>query len=205
MISPDTARQANRVRWPTGRPFHRAYTLSHGERAFNPSPASARFRPIYVGGVVVPTAYCAQTEEIALTESVLRRQAVGPGSLLHRVKVERHGLVKLAFPHLLDLIQLNGLGLRRLDLDRARVIDTDESAYPDTAQLAQMLYDAHPGVHGILWTSGQSDDGAAFMLWGTRLDPGDAQIVEDGYALTSSKGLHTVQQVARQLRVVYVP
>ena len=205
MITPETARTANHVTWPAGRPFHRAYTLIHGEKSFNPSSASARFRPIYDSGAVVPTAYGAQTDEIALAESVLRRQAVGPGSVLPRVKIEKYGLVKLAYPYPLDLIQLNGLGLRKLELDRARVIDTDESAYPATAQLAQVLYDANPDAHGIVWTSGQSDDGAAFILWETRLDPNAAQIVEAGYALTSAKGLHTVQEVARRLGVVYVP
>lgn len=205
MVSADTARQANHVTWPAGKPFYRAYTRCYGEEAFNPSPASGRFRPIRDHGAVVPTAYGAQTKEIALAESILRRQAVGPGSLLPRVKIEKYGLVKLAYPRPLELIQLNGLGLRKLDLDRARVIDTDESAYPATAKLAQVLYDTHPRAHGLLWTSGQSDDGPAFILWGTRLDPADAQIVEGGYALTSSKGLHIVQRVARQLGVVYVP
>jgi RES domain len=175
----------------------RGYSTRYGPLAFNPSSVERRFRPVYDAGHVVPTAYGAESVTIALAETVLRRAV--PGGVLHMTELDGLGLVQVSFPHDLDLIQLNGLGLRKLRLSRAEVIDTGPDAYPDTAQVAQALYDAHPAAHGILWTSHQADDGDAFLLWGTRLDGAAATILDGPLLLSDPRGLARVAAACEQI------
>jgi RES domain len=189
------AAQANHVRWPAGRPFVRGHGTHHGALALNSTPTVRRFRPITDAGAVVPTAYGAETGTIALAETVLRRAAASTG-VLHHVEVRGLSLAKVSFRHDLDLIQLNGLGLRKLGLTRDEVIDT--------ANLAQVLYDANPDAQGIVWTSRQSDDGDAFILWGTRLDTSDASVLEGPLALDEVQGFQLVQRTCEQLGVLLV-
>jgi hypothetical protein len=197
------AAQANRVSWAAGQPFVRGFSARYGPIAFNPSPAVRRFRPVIDTGDVVPTSYGAETGTLALAETVLRRAATA-GGVLHRTEVRGLGLVKVSFPYDLDLIQLNGAGLRKLGLTRAQVIDTGTDAYPATAAVAQALYDANPSTHGIVWTSHQADDGDAFILWGTRLVPSDATILEGPVLLDDPHGLVLVQAACEQFGVLLV-
>lgn len=204
MIDAAQAAKANHVTWDAHRPFVRGYSTGFPVKAFNPSPVVRRFRPVRDGGAVVATTYGAETGLIALAETVLRRAATR-GSVIHRVELKGLGLVKASFPHDLDLIQLNGLGLRRLKLHRRQVIDSGPASYPATAELAQALYDAHPGAHGLVWTSRQSDDGDAFILWETRLDPDAMDILEGPIELDSAPGVLLVQQACEQLGIVLSP
>lgn len=202
MIDARLAEQARIVLWPAGAPFARAFTLSSGPLGFNATATPARFRPVYDAGSVVPTAYGGQTEAIALAETVLRRAAGVGDRVLHVGELAGLGLVALRVRHDLMLVQLNGLGLRKLKLRRSDWIDTGPRAYPETAALAQQLYDAHPDVHGIVWTSHQCDDGYAFMLWGTRLDAGATETLGGPVALSSSPGVTLVAGVAEACGVL---
>jgi hypothetical protein len=203
LLDRSLAAQANHVCRRAGEPFVRGFSAGYGPLAFNSSPVSRRFRPITDGGAVVPTAYGAETGLIALAETVLRRAAT-IGGVLHVAELRGLGLVKTSFPHDLDLVQLNGAGLRKLRLTRAQVIDTGPDADPGTAQVAQALYDANPSAHGIVWTSHQADDGDAFILWGTRLDPAAANILEGPTLLDDPHGLALVQAACERLGVLLV-
>jgi len=202
LIDARLAKQARLVRWPAGRPVVRGFTLSNGPRGFNPTAKAARFRPIYDAGVVVPTAYGGRTVDIALAETVLRRAAGIGDRVLHLNELRGIGLVTVRFPYDLILIQLNGLGLRKLKLARGDVIDSGPDTYPATAALAQQLYDAHPDAHGIVWTSQQCDDGEACVLWGTRLPPESAAILDGPLALSSTFGIRLVAGVAEACGVL---
>jgi len=204
LIDPARAAQANHVVWTAGRPFVRGYSTGHPLKAFNASAAVRRFRPVREGGAVVATTYGAETGLIALAETVLRRAATR-GAVIHRVELRGLGLVKASFPHDLDLIQLNGLGLRRLRLHRRQVIDSGPTTYAATAELAQALYDAHPSAHGLVWTSRQSDDGDAFILWRTRLDPDAMDILEGPIELESPAGVLLVQRACEHLGILLAP
>jgi hypothetical protein len=204
LLTAALAARANHAQWPAGQPFVRGFSARYGPVAFNPSPAVRRFRPVYdASGDVVPTSYGAETGMIALAETVLRR-APSSGGILHRVELRGLGLAKVSFPHDLDLLQLNGAGLRKLGLTRGQLIDTGASAYPDTAAVAQTLYDANPTAHGIVWTSHQADDGDAFILWGTRLDPAAATILEGPVLLDDAHGLALVQTACERFGVLLV-
>lgn len=202
MLDARLAARARLVTWPAGEPFVRGFSLAYGPLGFNPLATSRRFRPVYDTGVVVPTAYGAKSEDIALAETVLRRTATVGDRVLHVTELSGLGLVVVRFRHDLELVQLNGLGLRKLKLSRADMIDTGAEAYPLTAEVAQILYDAQPSAHGIIWTSHQCDDGPAFILWGTRLDPGAAEILSGPVALSSAPGIRLVARAAEACGVL---
>jgi hypothetical protein len=202
LIDARLAKQARLVRWPAGQPVVRGFTLSNGPRAFNPTAKAARFRPVFDAGVVVPTAYGGRTVDIALAESVLRRAAGTGDRVLHVTELRGMGLVTVCFPFDLILVQLDGLGLRKLKLARRDVIDSVPETYPATAALAQQLYDAHPDAHGIVWTSQQCDDGEACMLWGTRLPPESAEILDGPLVLSGAFGVRLVAGVAEACGVL---
>lgn len=176
MIDAATAASANLVTWPAGRPLARCHGATRSATACNPTTARGRFRPIYDRRRrrrhVVPTAYGAEDALIAFAEHVLRNVAAhhGAAALLPANAVKDKALASLAYEHDLLLVELRGYGLRRLGLRRSDCIDTGPEAYLATARLAQALYDAQPRAQGLVWTSQQTDHGAAVVLWETRLD-----------------------------------
>jgi RES domain len=113
-------------------------------------------------------------------------------------------IVKLAYPKDLTLVQLNGPGLRKLGLTREQVIDTGPAAYPNTAALAQVLYETHPAAQGIVWTSHQADHGDAIVLWEIRMDPDALEVLEGPYALDDAHGLKLVANACEQLGILLV-
>jgi hypothetical protein len=66
-------------------------------------------------------------------------------------------------------------------------------------------YDTNPNAHGIVWTSHRADDGDAFVLWGTRLDPAAATIFEGPVTLTDPHGLALLAAACEQLDVLLPP
>jgi hypothetical protein len=203
LISDAAAAAANTVTWPAARPMWRVYDAAYASTAFNPSSKSARFRPIRDSGAVVPTAYGGEDATIALTESVVRAEDFpGPSSVLLVVTLARYEIAQLVCDQDLTLVQLNGTGLRKLRLNRGRVIDTDKSRYPHTARLAQQLYDHGPRAQGLLWTSHQADHGDAVILWETRLGTARFHVVEGPYSLDHGHGLRLVRKVAEQCGVL---
>ena len=201
------AASANEIPWRAKEPLIRCYNTGSGPRSFNPSDASMRFRPVYETSaaerMVVPTAYGAEDGMIALAETVLREAATS-GGVLPVARLRDVSIAKLAYPEDLELVQLNGPGLRKLGLTRSQVIDSGPEAYPDTAELAQLLYDTHPAAQGIVWTSHQADHGDAVILWETRVDPKELAVQEGPYALDDAPGLKLVARACERLGVLLV-
>jgi hypothetical protein len=61
-----------------------------------------------------------------------------------------------------------------------------------------------PTAHGIVWTSHQADHGAAFILWGTRLNPAAATILEGPVLLDDAHGLALVQTACERFGLLLV-
>lgn len=186
--------------WPADRPLFRVYSSQWGPLGFNPSGATGRFRPIYDGGEIVPTAYAADDEETALAEVLLRGvDALSDGRTprLYLKEVKGVEMVRLVPTREIPLARLNGPGLTRLKLLRTQVIDLYPSDYPYTATWAQALYDCPIDLAGILWTSRQNDSGRAVILWEGPLDP-EQDLEQDGdpVPLDSEPGLELVRQAA---------
>ena len=149
----------------------RVYPQRYGLTGFNGTPhGNARFSPLEHAGAIVPVLYAGTTVDAALMETVLHdvpSPSVGFLLRLSTKTVKRLG----SFQPTGDLVlaDLSALGLRRLGLDRADVIDSDKAQYPVTRQLAQWIYATRPDVQGISWTSRQHDEEQAIVLFEPRL------------------------------------
>lgn len=202
MIDAAAAADANLVQWGAGRQLVRCFNAQRGPVSFNPTDGSMRFRPIYGHGAVVPTAYIGEDRLIALAETVLRESAIGADAVLPVARLRGLALVDLVYADELQLVQLNGLGLRKLKLSRGAVIDTGPDRYEATADLAQVLYDHQPDAQGIVWTSHQADHGDAAILWQTRLDSNRLEPASDAVELDSWPGIGIVRDACERCGVL---
>jgi hypothetical protein len=162
----------------------RVYTRSFGAAGFNATGrGNARFSPLKdLDGQVVPTLYAGTTLEVALMETVLHDlPSPSAGFILTldpRIESRRVAHLRTTTP--LRLADFTSLGLRRLGLQRADVIDSSKSGYAVTRQLAEWLYRSRPDLQGIWWTSRQDDRAQALLLFATRVPPSPlAPIVVD--------------------------
>jgi hypothetical protein len=192
--------------WPAGKPIFRLFARSRGPLAFNPTPSSARFRPVFTETrTIVPTAYGGEDQETALAEALLRgvdTLAAGKRPRLYIKEVKGVDLVELVPVADLRLVRLRGQGLTRLGLLREDVIDCGADRYGYTAEWAQALYECEPGFSGMVWTSRQNDAGRAVVLWGGRLDPDeDIGVAQDPLALDSEPGIDLVRQACSYAKV----
>jgi len=205
LIDAATAATATLTRWRAGRPLARCFNVERGPLAFNPTARPARFRP-FLGsaGAVVPTAYAGEDWLIAVAETVLRDDLprVGARRVLSAVRLRGIAVAQLAYAEDLTLVQLNGYGLRKLDLTRADCIDTGPAMYPQTAALAHVLHDAQPQAQGLLWTSHQSDHGDAVILWESRLDRSWLAQIAPPLRLDSRPGLEHVREACENAGVL---
>lgn len=148
----------------------------------------------------MPTAYAASDVETALAETLLRGvDALAGGSLprLYRRQVTGHEMAVLRPNRDLRLARLHGVGLTRLGLLRAELIDAYPPDLAYTAAWAQALHDCPTGLDGLLWTSRQSDSGQAMVLWEGPLEPEvDLEWVGEPLALDSGAGLELVREAA---------
>jgi RES domain len=184
--------------WRAGESMIRVFERSRGPLGFNPTPSSARFRPVLADGSVVPTAYGGEDRETALAESLLRGvDALSEGQRPQLFVKEVKGLdmAELVPVSDLRLVRLRGQGLTRHGLLREDVIDCGADRYPYTAEWAQALYECDAGFSGIAWTSRQNDAGRAAVLWGDRLDLDQGiRVAGEPLALDSEPGLDLVRQ-----------
>lgn len=155
----------------------RVYSSKYPASAFNASSAgNARFSPLVdANGTVVPTMYLGQTPAVALMETVLH-DCPSPSSgfilTLPKPEDEIRRMGSFRIKKNLLLADFSALGLRRLGLVRADVVDSEKSKYPLSRELAKEIYSHRPDVQGIQWTSRQDDRASAVVLFGLRIANG---------------------------------
>lgn len=176
--------------WPAGRRLTRAYDARFGLLAFNATATAGRFRPVTTPeGVIVPTAYAAEDDETAIAERLLRgvdpEHQDRPRRLLRRA-VRGVELAEVAATRDLKLVRLHGLGLQRLRLARAELIESGRDRYAWTATWAQALHDCPGQPDGLIWTARQNDSAKAVILFATR--GADRALRLDGRATPLDRG-----------------
>lgn len=169
--------------WRPPEPLWRVYSQTFGATGFNGTAKGyARFSPLKrADGSVVPTMYAGTTLDVALMEIVLRdvpTPSVGFQLILPERGAEQRRVTELVLDQPLRMVDFSTIGLRRIGLDRADVVDCDSSNYPATQALGAWAYastvavDPTNTIHGLVWTSRQDDSGQAAVFFGDRLPSG---------------------------------
>lgn len=180
----------------------RVYPRRYGVAGFNAtSLGNARFSPLEVAGTIVPTLYAGSTLDVAFMETVWH-DAPLPSQGFHLVlrqaaEPRRVGSFKPSAA--LRLVDLSSVGLRRLGLSRAHVIDSEQVDYPVTRQLASWLYENRPDAHGLCWTSRQNDEGRAMVLFEPRLGPLELSVHTEDEIFTDGPHLDALLTLAERL------
>lgn len=155
-----------------GTVLYRVHSDRFVASAFNPG-VGAPTRFAFFGAPVVPVLYAGDTEDVAISESVLhdvpRRGGIVTdrefgGKRCSRIVVRRR----------LRLASLVGYGPRRLDVDADAVCATDASEYPSTVRWAEAAHDA--GFDGLAYPSRQASGRRAVVLFGDRVDEADFDV-----------------------------
>lgn len=77
----------------------------------------------------------------------------------------------------LRLVDLRGFGLQRLGVTRRELIDSNPDSYPVTRAWAASLYQAVEDADGMIWVARQHDTSEAILLFGTRVEQGDLEMI----------------------------
>lgn len=221
-------RRLRLARLPPGLVFHTAYRRAHWPGLFNPSDlGNARFSPLAVDGVTVPTLYGAATQTVALLESCFHGVHERATRLISEpLDLGSRGLIALSAPTALPLVDLRNTALARVGMTRAQLVATTPEHYACTREWAVRLHRRRIGgvaPAGLLWQSriaelAQADSlllgdllsvaSEVFVLFGDRVPadpetwhPGDPRYPD----LTTADGRLLAEQIAEQLGAVIVP
>jgi hypothetical protein len=175
--------------WSAGRSIVRCHGRKYHERQFNPTASSARFRPLLVGGAVVPTIYGAEDLWGAASETVFHEVPVrGPNRRILRSSIERWHWSEVAPVRDLRLASLHGVGLKRVEVTHGELIEVDAAHYAETIPWTEALYNVSAAPDGLCWRSRQHNDSLAVMLFGTRVREADLEVVRPAASLALSPG-----------------
>ena len=164
--------------WEAGRPIVRVHSSTFGATEFNPGAGQGRFHPLAHAGDPIPTLYGSGTIDGALSETIFHNIPVAGPSKHIRMSALLPMVVSTIAPlRPLRLIQLRGPGLRKLELERRQLIDSEADQYPVTRAWCARLYAAAPDCDGLLWMSRQDDRSEAVMLFGTRVRREELQVI----------------------------
>ena len=125
----------------------------------------------------MPTLYGAGTLDGALAETIFRDVPVRgyrgiPLSVLIPLLAST---IQCRRP--LRLIDLRGFGLQRLGVSRRELIDSNTRHYSLTRAWAASLYRAVDDADGMVWVARQHDMSEAVILFGTRVDRDDLEVI----------------------------
>ena len=161
--------------WMAGVALHRVHLERYEAGAFNPGlKGNARFSPILdAAGAAIPTLYGGDTFQCAVMETVFHDVPFAPGfKSFDKRKLERQLHSVLVPREDLTLADLRNVPLRKLGVERNRLIDTEKDTYAQTRRWATAIHAQHPRVQGLCWTSRQDDRALATVLFGDRIAAG---------------------------------
>jgi hypothetical protein len=194
--------------WPAGKAIVRCHHVEMGATEFNTTPVSRRFRPVSTGDRAVATIYGADLDQGALSETVFHAVPVrGPGRRIQHKALIHMVLSTIVPTKPLQLVELHGAGLKRLQVTHGELIEASSRQYSRTAAWGQALYDHDATYDGLVWRSRQFNDSLAVMLWGERVsrfndlrfDPDEAPL-----SLFAGEGFEKVLQLANDCAITVV-
>ncbi|MDJ0354427.1 RES family NAD+ phosphorylase [Pseudarthrobacter sp. PH31-O2] len=134
----------------------------------------SRTRFAFFGDPFVPVLYAAQSEEVAVCETILHEKLPGQGSIRYE-DISRRVSAQVTMARDLRLASLMGDGLRVLGTEAKHVTATMSSQYPRTVRWAEAAHTA--GFDGVAWMSNRRNTDRAYMLFGDRVSSADLQPV----------------------------
>ena len=193
--------------WEAGRTFHRCYDVSWGSRDFYAGDDAhrGRFHPFTPDGHTepLPVLYGAGDFDGAVFETVFHDVPVRGVKRVPHAKLLHRLVVPLIPGRDLTLVDLTSEGLRRLELTRGELIDSDARSYPNTAAWARALHAHSADIDGLLWVSRQRDASRALVLFGDRVKVDDLAVAPDEVPLTLGigRGLDLVAAAATRVGI----
>lgn len=165
--------------WDAGKAIIRVHDSTFGASEFNPGKGGGRFHPLVKrSGASIPTIYGSNTFDGALSETVFHNVPItGAARMVARSSLMPMLACTLRPTRPLRLVQLRGFGLRKCNLTRAQIIDTDADQYPKTRAWGVAFHDAVAGADGLIWMSRQHDSSEAIVLFGTRVQRHELEVI----------------------------
>lgn len=192
--------------WPRGSPLLRCHDSRFGATEFNPGFGAGRFHPLVAGGgQPIPTLYGSGSFAGALSETVLHNVPIrGPHRRVRQQRLLPLMVSTLAPRRDLRLVQLHGLGLRRLRVARVELIETQTGDYPRARRWAEALHRCDARPDGLAWVARQHDTSLAVVLFGDRVERAELEVVEPPLPLAWGPGLERVQQAAEAADILLI-
>ena len=161
--------------WKAGAVLHRIHLDDYAADAFNPGiKSNARFSPILnAAGKPIPTLYGGTSFDCAAMETVFHDVPFAAGLKTfakRKLLGQLHSVLTPAVA--LTLADLRNVPLRKLGVERNRLIDTEKDTYGQTRKWAAAIHAQHAHIQGLCWTSRQDDSAIAVMLFGDRIGRG---------------------------------
>ncbi len=193
--------------WPAGVPILRVHSLDRRGHTFNPGHGPrGRFHPIKKGDAsVVPWLYGAEDEEATLCETVFHDLAFAPGERISEAVLHGQALSSVIPGRELSLALLAGLGLRRLGVARAEIVEGGPTTYEATARWAQALHDCPAHPDGIMWMARPHDMRRSLVLFGDRVSQADLDLRDGPLPLAFGPGRAKVLKTSIAAKIVLVP
>ena len=172
----DLVNLVNMTTWPKGKVIHRIHPHIYRSNQFNPDPhGNARFSPIKASdGSNIPTLYGGTTFDCAAMETVFHDVPFVAGlKTVDKQKLAGHVTSQVTPKRDIKLVDLSVTALKKLGIQRARLIDTEKDEYPNTRRWAEAIHTACPHAEGLCWVSRQDDRALAIVLFGDRVTAAD--------------------------------
>jgi len=153
----------------------------------------------------VATLYAADEAAGAISETVFHDVPVDSAN--KRVRMSRFETVllsRLACKRELRLIRLHGHGFHRLNVSRAKLIESEADCYPQLAPWGQALHDCPADADGLLWRSRHFDDAYACVLFGDRVGRRELEVVAPPLPLALGRGFELVEELAEDAEITLI-
>lgn len=194
---------------PQGEPIFRVFDHNYPPNGFHPGiggGVKGRFHFFADrAGAGVPVLYGSSSEDGAFSETVFRDVPVrGPVRVVRARRLENLSLVSLIPQRDLQLVELLGYGLKRLQLLPEQLTSTPATAYPWTVPWAQALKAAFPDVDGLVWMARQFNAARALILFGDRVDTRDLTVASSPLPLAIGPGRARLEAAANAAGIAIV-
>ncbi len=183
----------------------RCHDSRFGATEFNPGLGDGRFHPMAdEEGRSIPTLYASTTPNGALSETVFHNVPIrGPRRRIRLPTLRSLMLSTLTPRRDLQLAQLHGHGLRRLQVSRRDLVESEASQYAWTRRWGESIHRSRD-VDGLVWVSRQHDTSFAAVLFGDRVARDDLEVLEPPLPLAWGPGLERVWQAAEAADILVV-